>query len=157
MSHISELMVKELESTVKFFKTTISIFEPSDAGYAPDPVQYSVAGHIAHSADSVDWFVEGAFGAGWVMDFAALIAKARAVESLEEATAWLDRSFVNAIRVVGQASDQELFGPITDSRIMPGAPRMAIVSGIVDHSAHHRGSLAVYARLLGKTPPMPYA
>ena len=36
-------------------------------------------------------------------------------------------------------------------------PRLGVVSGIVDHTAHHRGSLAVYARLRGKVPPMPYA
>ena len=40
---------------------------------------------------------------------------------------------------------------------MGGVPRAAILSGITDHTAHHRGALTVYARLLGKTPPMPYA
>jgi len=38
-----------------------------------------------------------------------------------------------------------------------GAPRAAVVSGIADHTAHHRGALSVYARLIGKEPPMPYA
>ena len=33
----------------------------------------------------------------------------------------------------------------------------AVINGITDHSAHHRGALAVYARLLGKEPAMPYA
>jgi hypothetical protein len=40
---------------------------------------------------------------------------------------------------------------------MGGAPRASIIDGLTDHTAHHRGSLAVYARLRGKTPPMPYA
>jgi uncharacterized damage-inducible protein DinB len=40
---------------------------------------------------------------------------------------------------------------------MGGAPKRAVISGIVDHTAHHRGSLAVYARLRGKVPTMPYA
>ena len=39
---------------------------------------------------------------------------------------------------------------------MSGAPRLAVVSGIVDHTAHHRGALSVYCRLLNKVPPMPY-
>ena len=76
--------------------------------------------------------------------------------SLQEATAWLDRSFANAIAVVRAASDQTLFEPIPDTRIMEGAPRSAVVGAIVDHTAHHRGALAVYARLIGKVPPMPY-
>ncbi len=153
----AEGLVKELQSTLKFFETTLSIFEPGDAGFAPDPELYTVAGHVAHAASSVDWFIEGAFGEGWDLDFDADIAKAKAVTSLEEATDWLRRAFDNAITVVGSASDQELFAPIPDPRIMEGAPRAAAVSGIVDHTAHHRGSLAVYARLIGKVPPMPYS
>ena len=88
--------------------------------------------------------------------YARSIAKAKAVTSLQEAVEWLDRSFVKAKAVVGDASAQVLFESIPDTRIMEGAPRLAVVSGIVDHTAHHRGSLAVYARLIGKEPPMHY-
>ncbi len=154
---VSEGLVKELESTQKFFNTTLSVFEPDDAGFAPYPELYTVAGHVAHTADTIEWFIEGGLGAGWDMEFEASIAKAKAVTSLQEAVEWLDRSFVNAKAVVGEASDQVLFESIPDTRIMEGAPRMAVVSGIVDHTAHHRGSLAVYARLIGKEPPMPYS
>ena len=154
---VSEGLVKELESTQKFFMTTLSIFEPDDAGFAPYPELYTVAGHVAHAADSIDWFIEGAFGDGWDMEFEASIAKAKAVTSLQEAIDWLNRAFVNAKAVVGKASDQILFELIPDTRIMEGAPRLAVVSGIVDHTAHHRGSLAVYARLIGKQAPMPYS
>lgn len=150
-------LVSELESTLKFFKTTLSVFEPDDASFAPDPEMYTVAGHVAHAAGSVDWFIEGGFGKGWDLDFEADIARAKAVTSLEEATEWLHRAFANAIDVVGSASDEELYAPIADTRIMEGAPRAAVVSGIVDHTAHHRGSLAVYARLIGKVAPMPYS
>lgn len=149
-------LVAELKSTKKFFSRTTSIFEAADAGYAPHPDLYTVAGHIAHTADSVDWFIEGAFGAGWNMDFDTLIAKAKAVTSLQDANAWLDRAFANAIKVVGAASDKDLMSPIPDTQIMAGAPRSAVVGGIVDHTAHHRGALSVYARLLGKVAPMPY-
>ncbi len=149
--------VKELESTLKFFKTTIATFEPADEGFAPHSDLYSVAGHIAHAADSVDWFIEGGFGKGWDMEFDALIAKAKAVTSLEEATAWLEKSFANAIAIVGAASDETLFEPMPDTRIMGPAPRCSVISGVVDHTAHHRGSLAVYARLIGKVPAMPYS
>ena len=154
---VSDGLVKELESTQKFFNTTLSVFEPDDAGFAPYPELYTVAGHVAHAADSIDWFIEGAFGDGWDMDFEGLIAKAKAVTSLQEANEWLERSFVNATTVVGKASDQVLFEAIPDPKIMEGAPRMAVISGIVDHTAHHRGSLAVYARLIGKEPPMVYS
>ena len=154
---VSEGLVKELESTQKFFKTTLSVFTPEDEAFAPFPELYTVAGHVAHAADTIDWFIEGAFGDGWDMEFDASIAKAKAVTSLDEAKVWLDRAFANAIAVIGAASDETLLEPIADTRIMGGAPRMAVVSGIVDHTAHHRGSLAVYARLVGKEPMMPYS
>ncbi len=154
---MSEGLVQQLESTQKFFKTTLSVFESEDGGFAPFPELYTVAGQVAHAADSIDWFIEGAFGDGWDLDYDASIAKAKAVTSLQEANEGLDRAFTNAIAVVGAASDQVLGEPIPDKTIMGGAPRLSVVSAIVDHTAHPRGSLAVYARLIGKEPPMPYA
>ncbi len=150
-------IVAQLKTSHKYMKSTVSIFEEDDAGFAPQPELYTVAGHIAHAADSVDWFVEGAFGKGWNLDFEGLIAAARAVETLEEANAWLDRAFENAIATFESASDEDLAGKIVDERIMGGAPRASIVGPIVDHTAHHRGALTVYARLLGKVSPMPYS
>lgn len=147
---------KDLENALKFFQTTISIFEEADSGYAPQPELYTVAAHVAHTADTVNWFIEGAFGAGWNMDFEAEVARAKAVTSLGEAKQKLQDAFNNAAAVIGGASDSELFEPIPDKAIMEGAPRCSIVSGITDHTAHHRGALAVYARLQGKLPPMPY-
>ncbi len=152
-----EGLAEQLESTHRFIKSTLSVFEPADAAFTPDPELYTVAGHVAHAADSVDWLIEGGFGEGWDMDFEGLVAKAKAVTSLQEATEWLDRAFANAVAVVRAASDKTLFEPIPDTRIMEGAPRSAVVGAIVDHTAHHRGALAVYARLIGKVPPMPYS
>jgi uncharacterized damage-inducible protein DinB len=149
--------VEQLSAAHKFFKMTMTVFGEEDSTFAPKPELYTVSGHVAHAADSVDWFVEGAFGKGWDMDFEALIARAREVTSLEEAMNWFDRSFVQAMAVVGEASDEKLFTPMRDTQIMEGAPCCAIVSAITDHSAHHRGALALYARLLDKVPPMPYA
>lgn len=149
-------LVSNLEQTAKFFATTTSVFEPADEAFAPDAALYTVAGHVAHVGDTIDWFVEGAFGKGWDMDFDAAIARAKAVTSLVEAQAMVARAFAHASAVIGAATDADLNTPIPNDTIMDGAPRIAIVSAIVDHTAHHRGALAVYARLLGKVPPMPY-
>jgi uncharacterized damage-inducible protein DinB len=46
--------------------------------------------------------------------------------------------------------------PIADGPVLPGQPRAAIIAAIAEHTAHHRGALAVYARLLGYAPPIPY-
>lgn len=148
--------VEQLSAAHKFFKATTTAFGEEDSTFAPQPELYTVAGHVAHAADSVDWFIEGAFGKGWDMEFEAMIARAKEVTSLADALDWFDRSFVQAMAVVGESSDAKLFEIIRDSQIMEGAPRCAIVSAITDHTAHHRGALATYARLVGKVPPMPY-
>jgi hypothetical protein len=70
-------LVAQLESTRKFFGTTTSIFEEADAGYSPTAEMYTVAGQVAHAADTLDWFVDGALGKGWDMDFEASIARAK--------------------------------------------------------------------------------
>jgi len=51
---------------------------------------------------------------------------------------------------------EELMRPLPAGPGVGGAPAMAVVYAIQDHSAHHRGALTVYSRLVGKTPIMPY-
>ncbi len=153
----AQSFVMQLKTSHQYMKSTVAIFDEDDAGFAPQPELFTVAGHIAHAADSVEWFVEGAFGKGWNMDFEGLMAAARAVTTLKEANAWLDRAFEKAIATFEAASDEDLAATISDERIMAGAPRAAIVGPIVDHTAHHRGALTVYARLVGKVPQMPYS
>ena len=156
MSHADRL-VAELAMSRGFFKKTLETFTEEDSGFAPQPGLFTVAGHVAHAAGTVDWFVDGAFGEGWDMDFEAHLREAHAVTSLADAVAWLDRAYERAIDIIGSSSDEQLSAPIKDPRIMRGQPHGAIVNGITDHSAHHRGALTVYARLLGKEPIMPYA
>lgn len=150
-------LVIQLDSSRKYMKTTLSVFDEADSGYAPQPEMFTVAAQVAHVAGTVEWFMEGAFGEGWDMDFETHEKHAREVTSLAEAVAQLDRVTDAAIETVEGLSDAELWAPIADQAIMAGAPRAAVVYGILDHSAHHRGALTVYARLLGKQPVMPYS
>jgi len=150
-------LIYELESTRNFFNTTLSVFEAPDAAFVPHAGMFSVAGQVAHVGDTIDWFIVGAFGPGWDMDFDAGVARAKAVTSLEDARAMMLASFDKAIAVVSAATDDELNAPIPNDTIMNGAPRRSVINAIVDHTAHHRGALSVYARLLGKVPMMPYA
>ncbi|WP_310571011.1 DinB family protein [Gemmatimonas sp.] len=147
----------ELESTRKFFLTTLSVFDETDSGFAPHPDLYTVAGHVAHAAITVDWFMAGAFGAGWDQEYDVHIAQAKTVTSLDAARTMLVKAFDDAIATVTSATEVTMQEPIPNDVIMNGAPRVAVLSGITDHTAHHRGSLAVYARLPGKVAPMPYA
>jgi uncharacterized damage-inducible protein DinB len=149
--------VSALRNMKAFFDRTSSCFEERDSGFAPRPEMFTVAQHVAHTAFTVDWFVEGVFGSrGFDMDFAAHEREVRRVTSLAEARAWWERSTKAVIDAVGAKSAAELAEPLPKGSLMAGAPRHSIVSGLVDHTAHHRGALAAYARLAGKVPPMPY-
>ena len=68
----------------------------------------------------------------------------------------MNRAFVAAGQVVDAHGDQEWMAPLPEGPIMGGQPRIAIFEGLYDHTAHHRGALSVYSRLLGKVPAMPY-
>lgn len=150
-------LVAELKAVGTFFRVSTKCLGEEDSSFAPRKGMYTVAAQVAHAAQTIDWFVEGAFRPeGFDMNFEAHAAKTLAVTSLEEARRWFDRSLARAIEVVGSKSDVELQESLPPGPVMGGAPRLAIVGGIADHTAHHRGSLAVYARLLGKVPAMPY-
>ena len=76
-------------------------------------------------------------------------------KSFDESVKILKEATARGIEIIKNVADAELMAPIT-GEVMKGAPKLAIINAITDHSAHHRGALSVYARLLGKTPKMPY-
>lgn len=154
---IKEGLVEQLRSVQRFFLNTVGCLDDGDSGFAPRSGMFTVAQQVAHVAQTVDWFVEGAFRPeGFDLDFETHMREAFRQRSLKEGLELFDRSMNNAVSVIGAKSDAELTVPLPSGPVMGGAPRLAIVGGIADHTAHHRGSLAVYARLLGKEPKMPY-
>lgn len=149
-------MVIGIENTKQFFDRSTSALEEKDSSFAPKPDMFNVAQQVAHAAQTIDWFVDGAFGGkGFNEDFAAMETEVRRVSSLKAAREWWDRACSRAMREFGSRSMEELMKPLPPG-IMEGMPVMACVQAMADHSAHHRGALTVYARLLGKVSPMPY-
>lgn len=146
----------QLRLAIGFFDTSTAWLTDEDEAYVPVDGMYSACQQVAHVAQTVDWFVAGAFGTGWDMDFAGHEAKVREVGRLAEARDWLARAVEAATETLNSKSPEELADPLPEGGILAGAPRGAIVAGIIEHTAHHRGALAVYARLRGKIPPMPY-
>ncbi len=154
---IKEGLLSELKTIQEFFERSTSCLDESDSGFAPKEGMYTVASHVAHTGLSVDWFIEGMFDPkGFDMNFEAHIQKASNCKSLTEARNWCSKAFANAIETIGSKTDEELQQPLPKETIMGGAPRLAVIGALSDHTAHHRGSLCVYTRLLDKVPPMPY-
>ena len=153
----AEYLVAELRSMETFFNTSTSCLAEADSDFAPIEGTWTAAQQVAHAARTIDWFVEGAFRPeGFDMDFDRHVAESSRVRSLQAARAWLEAAFARAREAFGTKSDAELSQPLPEGPVMGGVPRWDVVSAIGDHTAHHRGALTVYSRLLGKVPAMPY-
>ena len=139
------------------FVNVIQDFSPSDAVVSPVPGMMTAAQQIRHIAHSCAWFREGAWGAGFDLDFAKMEAINSQPATLAEARAELDAAFAEFAAFLETQSAADLMVPLPENPLFGQAPRLSVVRANCDHTAHHRGSLAVYLRLLGKTPRMPYA
>ncbi len=147
----------ELAATRDFFNRSTRNLTEELSGFAPAPGLMTTAQQVAHAAQTIDWFLEGAFRPeGFGMDFEAMAKDVAAVTSLAAARAWFEKAIAAASAAVGGKSDAELLTPLPAGPIMGGMPRLAIIGAITDHTAHHRGVLTLHARLNGIVPPMPY-
>ena len=154
---LAQQAVAELTSTEDFFTRSTRNLQEAHSTFAPVAGMMTAAQQVAHAAHTVDWFIEGAFGPdGFSMDFAGHATVINGYTSLKAAQEWFTKAMASAKALLAAKSDAELLVLLPPGPIMGGAPRLAIVSAIVDHTAHHRGALTVYARLNGVVPPMPY-
>ena len=154
---LAQQAVAELKSAEEFFNRSTRGLTEEHSGVMPAPDMMSAAQQVAHAAQTINWFIAGAFDPkGFDLDFDAHAKVVEAYTSLAEARAWFEKAVAEATATIGAKSDAELTEPLPAGPIMGGAPRMAIFGAITDHTAHHRGALTVYARTKGIVPPMPY-
>ena len=147
----------QLVASQDFFNRSTRLLDEADSGFRPREGMMTVAQQVAHTAQTLDWFIEGAFRPeGYDLDFAKHAQALEAVTSLAAARQMLDAAYANAIQFLRSRSAEELSQPLPPGPIMGGQPISDIVWSMVEHTAHHRGALTVYSRLLGKVPPMPY-
>ncbi len=153
----AQACAQQLASTKEWFDRSTRVLTEDDSGFAPSEGTFTTAQQVAHVAQTVDWFLDGAFRPeGFSMDFETLDAEVRKVESLTAAREWLDRSFAAATEKLSSCSPEQLAEPLPPGPVMGDMPRFAIIGAIGDHTAHHRGVLTVYSRMQGHEPAMPY-
>lgn len=154
---IKQMLKGELSAAHEFFNRSTRELTEADSGFAPKEGMFTAAAQVAHVAQTIEWFVDGAFApGGFSMDFEAMEKQVRSCASISAARAWFERAVAHAHKIIEAHSDEEWMDALPPGPIMGGLPRSAIFGSINDHTAHHRGALTVYARLLGKVPPMPY-
>jgi len=147
-------MTAQLLASKDFFDWSTRVLEEADSDFRPTPEMMTAAQQVAHVAQTLDWFVDGATRPeGFDLDFAAHAAALAKVTSLSAARAALDTAYARAIQF---CQTNDLSRPLPAGPVMGGQPVGEVVWAMVEHTAHHRGALSVYSRLRGKTPPMPY-
>jgi uncharacterized damage-inducible protein DinB len=149
--------VQELLSSKEFFERSTRVLEEADSGFRPKEGMMTVAQQVAHAAMTIEWFIEGASRPeGFDLDFEKHAKVTEAVTSLKAAREWMTKAYDTAVAFASARSQEQLSKPLPPGPVMGGAPILAIFGAISEHTAHHRGALTVYSRLLGKVPPMPY-
>ncbi|MCA8936842.1 MAG: DinB family protein [Planctomycetes bacterium] len=152
-----ERLTNTIKLTKLFFDKSTSKLDEADSAFAPKEGMFTVAQQVAHVAHTIDWFLGGAFSeAGMDMDFTKHNKQIQACTSLTEARAWHEKSNNELLSKLAELPEEEWSKPIAGP-VMGGFPRTSVVGGIEEHTSHHRGALAVYQRLIGKVPEMPYA
>lgn len=155
---MSSVYSNQLRASREFFERSTRVLEESDSQFRPRPDMMTVAQQVAHTAQTLDWFVEGATRPeGFDLDFASHAKALEAVTSLAAARQRLGSAYDRAIAFLESQTAAGLDRPLPDGPVMGGQPVSAIVWAMIEHTAHHRGALTVYSRELGKVPVMPYA
>jgi uncharacterized damage-inducible protein DinB len=148
----------QLLASKDFFARSTRVLDETDSGFRPQEGMMTVAQQVAHTAQTLDWFIEGASRPeGFDLDFEKHAKVLEAVTSLAAARQMLDSAYANAIQFLRSRNPEELSRPLPPGPVMGGQPVSDIVWAMVEHTAHHRGALTVYSRQIGKVPPMPYA
>lgn len=154
---LKEGLLAQVSVMKEYFDRSTRSLDEADSGFAPKPELYTVAQLVAHVAQTIDWFVEGALSPkGFDLDFERMDKDVRAVTSLAAARAWMDRACAAGKAEIESREEAAWNEPLPPGPIMGGMPKASIFGAVMDHTAHHRGALSVYTRLLGKVPPMPY-
>jgi uncharacterized damage-inducible protein DinB len=151
-------LANQLLASKDFFERSTRVLDEADSKFRPHEDMMTVAQQVAHTAHTLDWFIEGASrNEGFDLDFEKHAKTLAGVTSLTAARQWLETAYANAIQFVRSRTPEDLARPLPAGPVMGGQPISDIVWAMVEHTAHHRGALTVYSRSLGKVPVMPYA
>src|SRR5882724_3786952 len=105
-------LLEQISSMKEFFNRSTRSLEEADSSFAPKPELFTAAQQVAHAAQTVDWFINGAFApAGFNMDFEGLDKEIRAVTSLAVAREWFNRACAGAVDTVNAHTEAEWMSP----------------------------------------------
>ncbi|MDD2943524.1 MAG: DinB family protein [bacterium] len=154
---MKEGLLNQIDSIEEFFNRSSRCLTEADSNFAPKDGMMTVAQQVAHSAQCIEWFTNALTNPqGFDLDFEGHWKEVKACTSLEEARKWFSKAIVAAKTTVSAMTEAEIMSPLPQGPVMGGAPKIVVIGAMSEHTAHHRGALTVYSRLLGHVPKMPY-
>lgn len=169
-----------------FFLRATAVFDEQDADFRPAAGMLSVVEHIHHATAALELFVSQYFGrfghtkriehhsfrqgrrwlsalpelgfadVSW-LEQAATYQAAVERETLSQALTALSQTFEYVATLFARLDLVQLQQPLGENPVMPAYfTGFDVAEFMFDHTAHHRGALSQYARLLGHEPKIPY-
>ena len=111
-----QVLLNQIKASKEYLDRATSVLTEADSTISPTEGMMTAAQQIAHVAHTVDWFIEGVFGAGFDMDFEGSLETIGKVTSLTEARAWCTRAFDAALATIESKSSWDRH------RLLPCSP-----------------------------------
>ena len=140
----------------EYLMKIVGAFESGQGKFRPAEGMITVAQQINHITFMIRWFVQGAFGTGFDLNPDKSAAATREDLDLNEAIRRLNETYDDYIAFLETLTVAELDAHMPPNPILGEVPRISLLRAQADHTAHHRGVLTVYLRLLGVVPPVIY-
>src|ERR1019366_3277606 len=113
----------QLVASKDFFDRSTRVLDEADSGFRPKEGMMTVAQQVAHTAQTLDWFIEGASRPeGFDLDFAKHAEALNAVTSLAAARQRLATAYANAVAFLRLRSPEDLARPLPPGPVMGGQP-----------------------------------
>lgn len=149
--------VAKLTQEQHFLMNILKDFRPEHGDFAPASGMMTVTQQVRHIAHTVQWFRKGAFGAGFDMDFGQHAEELTKPCTFPQALEELRRTYEEYKTFLASLPEGALDQLMPPNPILGPQPRSTALHAQADHTAHHRGALAVYLRMLGVVPTMVYS
>ncbi|MCP4727525.1 MAG: DinB family protein [bacterium] len=149
-----EIITKER----KFLNNILKDLKPEHGDFKPADEMLTASQQIKHIALTGKWFYSKALGTGFEFaSFDAYLEEMQKPLTLQEALDLLNETYEESVRAFGNMTEKEFDEIVKDDPMLGTFKKSDMIFYNNEHTAHHRGALSVYLRLLGITPTMIYA
>ena len=101
---LAQQAIVGINSAHEFFNRSTRNLTEAEATLRPAPGMMTAAQQVAHAAQTIDWFMEGAFRPeGFDLDFEAHARAVEGVTTLADARGWTVNDVTNRLAVVRRA------------------------------------------------------